>query len=78
MGPIILDEEAKSDVNPIIILQYNSNFISRGVNLLREITTGFYKSWTQKKDKIDWSLYDVVYLEFSRHDFVAKYVKQEK
>ncbi len=77
LGPDIPDKEAILSINSIETLQPNSNFILRGMNLLKGITTGYYDSWMQKKEKINWSEYSVVYLEFSRYDFVAKYVKQK-
>lgn len=75
IGPEILDEELSSLVDRSIILKHSNNLFQRTLYLFKGITTGFYNSWAQKVEEINWDDYEVVYLEFSRYDFIAKYVK---
>jgi len=76
LGPEFSDEEVKLKVNTIGTLNNDSNKVKRVLNLFKGVTTGFYSSWLRERDKIEWAKYNSVFLEFSRHDFVATYVKK--
>jgi glycosyltransferase involved in cell wall biosynthesis len=75
IGPEILDEKLSSLVDRSITLKHSNNLLQRTLYLFKGITTGFYNSWKKQVEKIRLDEYEVVYLEFSRYDFIAKYIK---
>lgn len=77
IGPFIIDNEIREKVNVLHQLEYNNNFYFRIINLFRGITTGYFKSWNKYKEKINWEDYEIIFLESSRYNFVAKYVKRK-
>lgn len=58
------------------ILKQNNSIVIRVFNLMfKHVTSSFYNSWKEYSKKIKLSEYDLVYLDFTRQDFVAKWVK---
>lgn len=76
IGPEIVDEECKNIIDERIFLNYSNNKIVRIIDLIRGFSTGYFRSWNKKIKEIDLNKYEVVHLEFSRYDFVSKYVKK--
>ncbi|HSW35141.1 MAG TPA: glycosyltransferase family 4 protein [Candidatus Limnocylindrales bacterium] len=60
----------------MIELQHVTGYTARAQALIRGITTGYYTSWLSKSAGIDWDAYCLVYLEYSRHGFIARQAKK--
>ncbi len=42
--------------------------------LFEKASTSYYMSWKRIENNIDWNLYDIVHIEFSRYEFIVKQV----
>lgn len=76
VGPYIKDDEIRAKVNVLHQLEYENNFYSRVINIFRGISTGYFSSWNNIKEEINWDNYETVFLEFSKYNFVTSYVKK--
>lgn len=76
LGPKISDEASKLKINNVLELEYDTGCTGIARMLFRGITTGYYKSWLSKSVNINWDSYALVYLEYSRHGFIAGLVKK--
>jgi glycosyltransferase involved in cell wall biosynthesis len=76
MGPEILDQVSRSKINKIFALKYAPGYISKIWALFRGGITGYYQSYLNELVNINWAIYDLVYLEFSRHAFIARQAKK--
>ncbi len=76
MGPAFSDEVSRLKVNKIFALKYAPGYTSKARPLFRGVTTGYYHSYLSELVNINWAVYDLVYLEFSRHAFIARQAKK--
>lgn len=76
LGPEISDQALRSKINKVIELEYDPGYARMANMFFRGITTGYYRSWLNNLVDINWDSYDLVYLEYSRHDFIARHVKK--
>lgn len=45
--------------------------------ITKKATTSYFNSWMRIKDTIDWKMYDIVHIEFSRYLFVVREAKKK-
>lgn len=70
------DDEILLRLHDVKNLYYSNSLKSRFVSAIHGVTNGYYESWLNIKDIIDWKKYDVVSVEFTRFYFVVKEAKK--
>lgn len=59
-----------SEINVVGFLYYSDEITNRLKSLFDGATNGYYQSWKQIEQTIDWKSYDLVSVEFTRYPFV--------
>lgn len=74
--PFDIEEFPQFNIKNCYFLKKKKNPISGAINILRGVPTFSFSSWQKIKKKIDCSLYDFAFIEFSHIDFVVKWAQK--
>lgn len=72
IGPAFENSQLISSFSRYYFLSKSKNILKRILFFMFGITTQYFVSWLKIKDFIRWEKYDLVFLEFTKWDFVAK------
>lgn len=65
-------------INKFIFLEKEKSIIKKIKSLFLGVSMGSYYPWIDASKSINLSSYDVVYIDFSRHDYIVKWAKQHQ
>lgn len=71
-------EFSEVKINKYIFLKKEKNAFRKIKSLILGVSMGNYYPWMDACKKIEASQYDVIYIDFSRHDYIVRWAKENK
>lgn len=78
VGPAIEDDAFLDLYNNTYYLSRNENSFFKVVDLLKGVTSTYYRSWKKIEHIIDFDKYDTIVIDFTKFDFCIPKIKQKR